>query len=765
MLDGFVNPLLAFGALLAAVPLVIHLLNRRRHQPLQFAAMRFVMAAYKKTRRRAQMENLLLLLLRMAAIALLAFALSRPFIGGDSPLSALTETRRDVVLVLDGSASTGYRDAVRSVHDEIVERARAILGELDSARGDRARLIWAADHPRLLSWRSPEEALSILGTIGEPTDAGFDLAATLAEAARFAEEDAAGTGESALEIRVLSDLQRRSFAPGAAGAAGAGAGAELDELDELGTPDGAGADPASKRHAALVEQLDRLAAVGVTAYVEDLGPAATVPPNLTVADVRPLGPVLGPGTPTEIGVTVVNQGTTTQSQVRVALSVDGERRPSQVVDVPGRGRAQAVFPVAFAQSGHHLLEAELPGDRLEIDDARTHVVFVPPTLRVCLVDGAPAGDIDADEVGLLAAVLDPLDDSIGGPSRFTPFETRVVTPDALGSGEIDLAQQDVIWLANVQSLAHGTVEKLEERIAAGAALVISLGDRVDRASYNSRLWSADGTGLLPAELGQRVSVARREGYYRVSDFDATHPALAFFEDDRWRLLLTEVPIYEFVAADPQEDAHVLARLDDEASSPLLVERAYDRGRVILLTTTIDPDWARLAESPNTLVPLAHELLRYAGRPPTPPRNAPVGHPLAAEVEAFPRNATLVGPDGARRSLDGEPQELAAGLWSLPPIASADRAGPWRVEMDGTPPVLFGVQLDAREGDLERVGSAELEFHPALRILGARESRGSDDPEDDPLRGELWRAFALACLLALALESLWAAWLGYKRRTA
>ena len=63
LFQGFVHPAAGgFGALLAAVPLIIHLLNRQRHKPLEWAAMRFVLAAYKKTRRRAQLENLLLLL-------------------------------------------------------------------------------------------------------------------------------------------------------------------------------------------------------------------------------------------------------------------------------------------------------------------------------------------------------------------------------------------------------------------------------------------------------------------------------------------------------------------------------------------------------------------------------------------------------------------------------------------------------------------------------------------------------------------------------
>ena len=101
-LGGFVHPALLAGAGLALVPLVIHLLNRQRYKPLRWAAMRFVLAAQRRTRRRVQLENLLLLFLRMAGIALLALAVARPFTGAKSPLAALTESRRDVVVVIDG---------------------------------------------------------------------------------------------------------------------------------------------------------------------------------------------------------------------------------------------------------------------------------------------------------------------------------------------------------------------------------------------------------------------------------------------------------------------------------------------------------------------------------------------------------------------------------------------------------------------------------------------------------------------------------------
>lgn len=749
LFGGFVNSMLLWGATLAAVPLVIHLLNRQRHKPMPWAAMRFVIAAYRKTRRRVQMENLLLLLLRMAAVALLAFALARPFTGRLSPLAGFTESRRDVILVLDGSASTGYRESVDTVFDRSVARAREIVRELDGGRGDRVRLILAGGYPRLLSWTQPAQASAMLDTLAAPTDESLDLAGALGEVLRFVREDAAGAGHEMLEIRLLTDMQRRSFAPPAA-------------------PPAAVAEEGVPTRPALFDQLDELAALGQKVIVEDLGPAPTQPPNLGIASVKPLGPVLGAGLPVDLSVSVQNHGGAAKSGVRVALDVDGERRPVAVIDVPARGRADALFQVVFKSPGEHVLVAHLEGDALAVDDARAEILSVPPPVSVLLVNGAPGAAIDEDETGYLAAVLEPqADDGSAVLSATAPFEPRVVEPDLLSTSELDLSSFHVIWLANVESVSAAAVERLEHQVAAGTALILSLGDRVIPESYNTRLYRADQSGLLPAELKRRVSVpSRREGYFRVKSFEQSNPALAFFADDRWKPLFTEVPIYEFVAVRPTPAAHVLATLDDDGSHPLLIERAYDRGHVFLWTTSIDPAWTRLPESPRTLVPLVHELLRYATREAEAPRNVAPGTALSAEALAFPHGTQLALPDGSRRAIDGEPEPLANGRFRLPTVSGKDseRVGLYRIEMEGAPTVHFAVQLDPQEGDLERLSSAELEgMHRALLAFRPDDADGKNGAGEPPHKGELWRGLALGCFIALILESLWAAWLGQRRK--
>jgi hypothetical protein len=758
LFEGFIHPALAWGALLASVPLLIHLLNRQRHRPLQWAAMRFVMAAYKRTRRRAQMENLLLLLLRMLAVALLALAVSRPFTGKDSPLAPLTESRRDVVLILDSSASTGYREGVQSVYESILDRGREILADYDGTRGDRVRLISAAATPRLLSARSPEDALALLSTLSTPTDESLDMTALLTEVVRLAEEEAAGAEESALEVRFLSDLQKRSF---------------LSTWAEVGAQGGPGAGPAAAGEGdeeelpPLTRALDRLEELGVSVVVEDLGPGELTPPNLGLELVGPTNEILGSGILSEITVRVRNHGSTGRAAVRVALEVDGQRQPSQKIDIPARAAADVIFPYLFRAGGAHTLVARLEGDRLAVDDTRAAVLAVPAPIHVLLVNGDPHPEIDRDEIGYVRTALEPPSDSLAPSGLYSPFAVTVVNATGFGNEELQLAEYDVLFLANVGSLSQRLVERIESRVAAGASLILTLGDRLADPSaiegFNARMWRPDQTGLLPAKLFRKVEVkSRRDAYYRCSWFDEEHPALSFFADERWRAYLTEVPIYAFVSTEASATGRVLARLDDEDKSPLLLERDYDRGRVFLWTTSIDTDWNRVAESPKTLIPFTHELRREAGRGPAPRRNVDVGAPLALEAESFPRSPTVVAPNGSRRPLDGESVEVAEGVWQLPAVPVLDRAGLWRVEWEGTD-VPFSVELDAAEGNLERLGPGELSaLHRAWHVYEASDD-GRADEDDRPDRGEIWRWLAAMALLALILETLWAAWIGRARR--
>ncbi|MEY4568997.1 MAG: hypothetical protein RLZZ398_436, partial [Verrucomicrobiota bacterium] len=99
----FLNPLLLWGLLAAAVPIAIHLLNRRRHKTIQWAAMQFLLKATRESRGKKKLRHILILTCRALAIAALAFAAARPIVSG---LIGWGGGSIDtVVLLLDRSAS------------------------------------------------------------------------------------------------------------------------------------------------------------------------------------------------------------------------------------------------------------------------------------------------------------------------------------------------------------------------------------------------------------------------------------------------------------------------------------------------------------------------------------------------------------------------------------------------------------------------------------------------------------------------------------
>ena len=138
---GVLNVLMLAGLAGVAIPLLIHLLNRRRYDVVDWGAMQFLQIS-ETTRRRILIEELLLMLLRMGLIAILVLALASPFLDS-AALARLAGggRNRDVVLVFDGSYSMGYRDNGRSAHDAAKEWAAAFVNDL--AAGDSVAVLQA----------------------------------------------------------------------------------------------------------------------------------------------------------------------------------------------------------------------------------------------------------------------------------------------------------------------------------------------------------------------------------------------------------------------------------------------------------------------------------------------------------------------------------------------------------------------------------------------------------------------------------------------
>ena len=98
---SFITPLFLAAGLTALVPVLLHLVRRLRAREVPFSTHMFLEATPIQRVRRRQLQDILLMLLRAAALVLLALLFARPFIPPEE-LPFLLETERESVAILDG---------------------------------------------------------------------------------------------------------------------------------------------------------------------------------------------------------------------------------------------------------------------------------------------------------------------------------------------------------------------------------------------------------------------------------------------------------------------------------------------------------------------------------------------------------------------------------------------------------------------------------------------------------------------------------------
>jgi hypothetical protein len=198
----FLNPLLLWGLLAAAVPIAIHLLNRRRHKTIQWAAMQFLLKATRESRGKKKLRHILILTCRALAIAALVFAAARPIVSG---LIGWGGGSIDtVVLLLDRSASMESKpgDGLSARRQIVIEKVRDAMANLGSPR--LVLIDSASKNPQEVP--SPEALTELAATAA--TDTAADFPTLLNRAAEFLMES---SGRS--EIWLASDLQSSNWQP------------------------------------------------------------------------------------------------------------------------------------------------------------------------------------------------------------------------------------------------------------------------------------------------------------------------------------------------------------------------------------------------------------------------------------------------------------------------------------------------------------------------------------------------------------------------
>ncbi len=525
----FVNPALLAGASLVALPIILHLVMRQKPKHFEFPALRFIQKRQDANRRKLRLRHLLLLLLRVAAIALLAAALARPTLkatGGigdqEAPVAA--------ALVFDTSPRMEY------IHENQSRLAAAQESSLT-----------------LLTRLPPESQVAVVDSRhGEPAFQ-IDLASAKERIGRM-QSTAVGRslGESlkgAVELLAKSELSRKEiylFTDLAAAA--------WDDISAQG----------------LQAELARLPEAGL--YIVDVGVKS--PQNVALDPPRLSAQVLAKNRDWTLSVDLVSTGAQAERLVQVQIP-DAEGKPQtrgQETVQLGPGESRNIdFHMQGLETGVHQGHVQLgTHDALVLDDTRYITIEVRPPWNVLLVAADPPEESAWELWEALA------------PTEFRKskarFECEVIGFDGLADRSLD--EFSAVCLLDPPPLAAAAWSHLTDYVEAGGGLALFLGPAAQPLEAMNQ---PAALALLPGPLS--IQARHPDGNITLNTDDGEHPLLNRFRPLRGTALWEGLPVLRYWQFGELATG-VAAIVTYSNNRPALLERTVGKGRVLTLTTPV-----------------------------------------------------------------------------------------------------------------------------------------------------------------------------------
>jgi len=201
----FLQPSILFALPLIGLPLLIHLINQRRHRTIHWAATMFLLQARRMARGMARLRYWLIMLARMLAVAGLIFAVARPMAAGWLGFTAGGAPELTIVL-LDRSASMEWTDPVTGMSRRVsaLQKLSELLARFES---DTRIVLFDSASQGHHELTDAAALLSLPET--EPTHASADIPRLLQAAADYIVSNRSGR----TDIWLCTDLQRNDWKP------------------------------------------------------------------------------------------------------------------------------------------------------------------------------------------------------------------------------------------------------------------------------------------------------------------------------------------------------------------------------------------------------------------------------------------------------------------------------------------------------------------------------------------------------------------------
>ncbi len=705
----FLNPLVLFGLVAAAIPLILHLLNLRKLRTIEFSTLTFLKELQQTKIRRLKLRQILLLIVRTLLIIVIILAFARPALRGTILGTIGTNAHSSVVFILDDSFSMTVSDE----HGEYFKQAKDATVRLIELlkEGDEAYLVKLSDVPKATIDPATHEFSTLRKVVGEsevspirrPLDEALRLCAKLLQRSRNANK----------EVYIVSDMQATLIR----GRAEESLAANLfDEQAKL--------------------------------FVVEIGSKAGT--NAGLDSVAMKTTIFEREKPTTIYASMRNFNSVRLNDYVVSVFLDGTRAAQRSLPVEAWGSASIDLEAVPKHAGFIEGYAELEHDATEQDDRRYFSFYIPERISVAIIGNTPS-DYQFIQLALEASKNE------ANPSLLSVQQTSVQKFALL-----DLKDIDVLVIADLTTLSVSDAQKIQSFVERGGGLVLFPQSTLPQtAGINSPLLSA-----LAIPAIDRVSTYVVENGVAFQKVDLDHPLFtSIFERDQLRRgqepqRIESPAITISLNRRTGKQGRTIISLTD--GSTLLSEHSVGNGKILFFSLAPVLTWSDFPLK-GIFAPLVHRSIVYTSSRSEKVPSSLVGDEPTVTVRRGAAGSpdaqyTLVQPDGTQERIRPSEQSSSnIGRSALSfTLKRLDQPGFYRIENGPSLLTVFAANVDARESDTRKMTHDEFMKAGARLGIPARVVQfvqPGDQLQTAVMQSrfgvELWRyCIALALLLAL-----------------
>ena len=725
---SFLTPLYMAGLAAVTLPILFHMIRRTPKGKVPFSTLMFLEPSPPRVTKRSAIEHWLLLLLRAAAVILLAIAFSRPFLRMAEDQMIADDSKRTAILV-DVSASM-RRDGLWA---QAVEHVKELLSEAEPS--DEIAIIGFDRELRPLitfeAWNGLESGAreafvrQKLATL-KPGWLGTDLGQVLPAAVTtlLDHEDSTESVTSA-ELVLISDLQR---------------GSRADSLQGFNWPDAVTVhirrlETESTDNSSVQVVGTTIDADGLRIRVDNEQDSSPERFDLLAeaVDVEPVTP--------DAPAVVQTIPTADSGDAEIVPATHRREVPEwSIRDIhvpPGQNRVVRLSDLPEDRSAFRLT---LTGDKVGFDNEAWFVRPSPPVVTVQYFGGGDANDAQSLRYYLERAFLSTpsreVDFVASGEGFVSPDSDRlIIVSDIAGPDDHDVLEAAV--RAGHQVVVIGTTAEL----CGTACHLVDNGDNVFTGSFTE------------------VFV---DGYTLLCDVDLQHPLFQPFNDVRLSDF-TKLPVWRHRAIQFRPGGYdkvgpertVLARFDD--GSPAILEIHQEpiglekgpAGSVLLFTFGWHGEDSRFVLSSKFVPMMNHLVDRIAGTDRESPRLT-VGDavPIQDVISRGGDEIEITMPSGTRSTVGG----ASTLMLNEPGIFQFAWAGP-----NGPRSTAIAVNSDPLESRTAPLGLDELRalgvpLLDADAVPESTEEKRQLQARELESRQRIWQWVILAGVLILLVET-------------